>query len=75
MQHIGRDANNVESLHFIGDTFHKVNRIGAQQNTQLVKGVEMLELHIDIRASHIVVEEVENGVVFLVHADIVAIII
>ena len=75
VQNIGWDTYDVKSLHLVRNTLNKMNCAWTQQNTQFVKGVEVLELHIDIRASHIVVEIVENGIIFFVDTDTVFILI
>ena len=75
VQNIGGNAYDVKSMHLVWNTLNKMNCAWTQQNTQFIKGVEVLELHIDIRASHIVVEIVENGIIFFVDTDIVFVLI
>jgi hypothetical protein len=69
------DAYDIKVLHIIGNAFHKVYGVGAEKDAQLVKGVEVLELHIIFRGAGIVVKEIKEIVVFLVDAKIILVLI
>ena len=53
VQYIGRQTQNIEGLQLVGLAFQKMGGMGAEHHIQLIKGVEVLELHVDVRASHI----------------------
>ena len=69
VQHIGPDADDVEGLQLEGLSLHKVDGMGAQHHAQLIEGVKMLKLHVDLRAAHVIVKVVKQRVVLAVHAD------
>ena len=69
VESVRRDPNDIECLDLVGDTFYEVNGIGTQQDAQLIKGVKVLELHIDLCASDIIIKEVENSIIFFVDTN------
>ena len=75
MQPVGGDTNNVKSPDLIRNALNKVDRVGTKGDTQFKKCMEVLEPHIDVRASDIVIKKVEYGIRFFVYMDIVLILI
>lgn len=57
VQCIGPDAHNIEHLQIVGLALQKMYRIGTQCHTQFIKGMKMLELHIDVRGTHVVIKK------------------
>jgi hypothetical protein len=52
-----------------------VHSVGAQKNAQLIKGVEMLELHVIVCGTGIVIKGIKESVVFLVDADVIFVLV
>ena len=75
VQHIGPQAHDVKHLKIIGLAFHKMLRIGTKHHAQFIKRVEMLELHIDIGGTHIVIKVIKQAVSFLIDADVILVLI
>ena len=75
VQTVGGDAYNIKGLQFVRDAFDKMHGAGTKRNKQLVKSMKMLERHIDIGASDIIVKGIEDGVVFFVYLQVVFILI
>ena len=71
----GRNGENVVGLHLVGLALQKMHALGAEHDAQLIEGVEVLELHIDVGGAGVVVEEVEQRVLLPVHPDIVLVLI
>ena len=69
------DADNIKGVYLVGDALDKVNHIGIERNAQFIKGMKMLELHVEIRAANIVIKKIKDAVIRLIHADGVFILI
>ena len=75
VEYIGRDADDVKGLHVVGLALQDMPGIGPHHDAQLIKGVEVLELHVLVFRTHIVIKEVEQGVVLPVDTDEISVLI
>lgn len=75
VQPVRGNADDIKGLDLIGNALDKMDGVGTKQNAKLVKGMEMLEGHVDVRASHVVVKKIEDGIVFLIDMDVILILI
>ena len=75
VQNVGRHADNIKFLQFVGDAFDEQNGAGTQQDADFIKGVEMLELHIYPGVAGVIVKKIENGIFLGVDFDPVSVLV
>lgn len=75
VQHVGPQTDDVELLQAVGFSLQKMLGVGFKHHTQLIEGVEVLELHVDLGRADIVIEKVEQAVVFVIDADKVLVLV
>jgi hypothetical protein len=62
MEEAGAQTHNVSATHIVKYTVDQMRSYIIQKDTDLIKGMEMLEFHVDGVVSVIVIKEVEEHV-------------
>ena len=69
MQHVGRNHKKIQRLHTVGLALPEVDGIGTEHNADLIEGMEMLELHVVIRVTGVVIKKIKQAVALPVYPD------